>query len=43
MTERGGNISERVSVDWEFFHGHCVSAEADRCKWTVEPAVVRFV
>lgn len=39
MTKSGGKISECFSVDWEFFHGHSVSAEIDRCKWTAEPTV----
>lgn len=33
----GGKINARISVDWEFFHGHSVTAEKDRCKWTAEP------
>lgn len=45
MTKSGGKISKCLSVDWEFVHGHSVSAEIDRFKWTVEPTVesVSFV
>ena len=39
MTKSEGEISECSSVDWEFFHGHSVSAEIVRCKWTVESFV----
>lgn len=37
MNESEGKISE--CVDRGFFHGHGVTAETDRCKWTEEPTV----
>lgn len=40
-TKSEGKISKCLSVDWEFIHGHSLSAERDKCKWTVEPTVER--
>lgn len=40
-TKREGKITKCLSVDWEFIHGHSLSAEIDKFIWTVEPTVER--